>query len=199
MTASMGGDIWAFGVLIWEIASLGAAPYAVDAVSGSIAQHVLGGSRLSRPDGCPDMLWELVQFCWLDDASARLPFKALHRKLTADAAAERSSNLGVDPVYEAREAYNEHYSATSSERGGAGEYEYAVAAAVEPGEADVYEAGGAQAVAEMLDAAMKASSDGKYVRLIAPHNVYQDRSDTIAETETDRTSSASIVRYNTRC
>ncbi|KAF0311087.1 Fibroblast growth factor receptor 3 [Amphibalanus amphitrite] len=49
-------DVWSFGVLLWEILTMGAIPYAgVQSVPDLIAS-LKAGERLARPTGCPEEL-----------------------------------------------------------------------------------------------------------------------------------------------
>lgn len=48
-------DIWAFGVLCWEIMTLGHQPYPT-MNNMEVLKLVSSGGRLGRPDGCPDEL-----------------------------------------------------------------------------------------------------------------------------------------------
>lgn len=48
-------DVWAFGVLLWEIMSLGQQPY--PGLSNiNVMYHVQHGGRLQRPTNCPSTL-----------------------------------------------------------------------------------------------------------------------------------------------
>lgn len=46
---------WSFGVLMWEVESLGRSPYP-GISNAQISDFVAGGNRLSQPEGCPDAL-----------------------------------------------------------------------------------------------------------------------------------------------
>lgn len=48
-------DVWAFGVLLWEIMTLGQQPY--PAISNvEILRYLREGERLGKPNDCPDGL-----------------------------------------------------------------------------------------------------------------------------------------------
>jgi hypothetical protein len=73
-------DVWAFGVLLWEIATYGKAPYA--GVELANVYHLLdSGYRMECPDNCPPNVYELMRGCWLWDASARPTFDRIHTEL----------------------------------------------------------------------------------------------------------------------
>jgi serine/threonine protein kinase len=59
-------DVWAFGVLCWEILTFGNIPYfEIDEIR--IVTHVCNGGRLLRSQitgECPAALWALVDSCW---------------------------------------------------------------------------------------------------------------------------------------
>ncbi|KMQ88081.1 proto-oncogene tyrosine-protein kinase ros, partial [Lasius niger] len=56
-------DVWAFGVLMWEITSLGEHPYGAKN-SPEVMQYVCEGGKLSKPLSCPSTLYQLMQDCW---------------------------------------------------------------------------------------------------------------------------------------
>lgn len=48
-------DVWAFGVLIWEVMTLGQQPYPAR-TNIEVLHYVRGGGRLGRPNNCPEDL-----------------------------------------------------------------------------------------------------------------------------------------------
>ncbi|XP_033111642.1 uncharacterized protein LOC117112641 [Anneissia japonica] len=52
---SMNSDVWSFGVLMWEIVTLGSKPYGNMPIK-KIAEDVIGGVRLTKPRHCSDAL-----------------------------------------------------------------------------------------------------------------------------------------------
>ncbi|XP_012264218.2 proto-oncogene tyrosine-protein kinase ROS isoform X2 [Athalia rosae] len=67
-------DVWAFGVLMWEITSLGQQPYPAR-TNLEVLYHVRAGGRLPKPLNCPTALHQLMLRCW-STADARPSFKA---------------------------------------------------------------------------------------------------------------------------
>ncbi|XP_072757280.1 proto-oncogene tyrosine-protein kinase ROS-like isoform X2 [Anoplolepis gracilipes] len=56
-------DVWAFGVLMWEIMSLGEQPYPAKS-NDQVLEYVRSGGKLPKPFNCPPTLYELMQHCW---------------------------------------------------------------------------------------------------------------------------------------
>ena len=48
-------DIWSYGVLLWEIMTLGNQPYP-GRINQEVLQFVTAGGRLDRPDKCPSRM-----------------------------------------------------------------------------------------------------------------------------------------------
>lgn len=66
-------DVWAFGVLMWEIMSLGQQPY-LTKTNTEVANYLRVGGRLSKPFYSPAPLYELMLRCW-NTANARPNFE----------------------------------------------------------------------------------------------------------------------------
>lgn len=66
-------DVWAFGVLMWEITSLGQQPYPAR-TNLEVLHHVRAGGRLPKPSNCPPILHQLMLRCW-SSADTRPSFK----------------------------------------------------------------------------------------------------------------------------
>uniref|UniRef100_UPI00358E7B1D hepatocyte growth factor receptor n=1 Tax=Myxine glutinosa TaxID=7769 RepID=UPI00358E7B1D len=66
-------DVWSFGVLLWELMTRGAPPYAdIDPFDMKI--YLLSGRRLPQPEFCPATLFELMLACWQPHPEARPSF-----------------------------------------------------------------------------------------------------------------------------
>ncbi|XP_018571411.1 fibroblast growth factor receptor 3 [Anoplophora glabripennis] len=66
-------DVWSFGVLLWEIGTLGAFPYE-NIPNDLILQALKSGARLSRPEICTDDLYTLMRRCWIENPKDRPTF-----------------------------------------------------------------------------------------------------------------------------
>ncbi|XP_015429458.1 PREDICTED: ALK tyrosine kinase receptor [Dufourea novaeangliae] len=56
-------DVWAFGVLLWEIMSFGYIPY-TGCTNRETMAMVTSGGRLEKPAGCPDPIYGIMTRCW---------------------------------------------------------------------------------------------------------------------------------------
>ncbi|GAV08901.1 hypothetical protein RvY_18526-2 [Ramazzottius varieornatus] len=73
-------DVWSYGVLLWEMFSLGQIPYPNVAVAGRVEQFgqwLLAGNRLDRPQFCPDNVFAEMGKCWNRNAADRPSFADL--------------------------------------------------------------------------------------------------------------------------
>lgn len=57
-------DIWAFGIVLYEIVTRGTVPYPEFTENAQVVREVLGGYRLKQPRDCPADVYALMQQCW---------------------------------------------------------------------------------------------------------------------------------------
>ncbi|KAL5250255.1 hypothetical protein ACHWQZ_G016104 [Mnemiopsis leidyi] len=69
-------DVWAFGILAWEVFSFGALPYQ-HLTNQQVMVNICKGERLDRPHLCPEGLWEVLLKCWADKPDERIMFTAI--------------------------------------------------------------------------------------------------------------------------
>ncbi|XP_003739426.2 tyrosine-protein kinase transmembrane receptor Ror2 [Galendromus occidentalis] len=69
-------DIWAFGVVLWEIFSFGMQPY-FGKTHEEVVRYVKEGNILSCPDGTPSSVYALMKACWNPKPNSRPNFKTI--------------------------------------------------------------------------------------------------------------------------
>jgi len=73
-------DVWSYGVLMWEIVTLGSTPY--PGMSGSeVMKKVREGQRLEKPEHCDREIYNMMFYCWDRDPSERPTFTDLVQNL----------------------------------------------------------------------------------------------------------------------
>ncbi|XP_076178506.1 receptor protein-tyrosine kinase sevenless isoform X1 [Ptiloglossa arizonensis] len=88
-------DVWAFGVLMWEITSLGQQPYPAR-TNLEVLHHVRAGGRLPKPLNCPPALHQLMLRCW-SPADSRPSFKVCLENIVSHRGTIEDASLS--PVY----------------------------------------------------------------------------------------------------
>ncbi|XP_077133834.1 tyrosine-protein kinase ABL2 isoform X2 [Ranitomeya variabilis] len=77
-TFSIKSDVWAFGVLLWEIATYGMSPYPGIDLS-QVYDLLEKGYRMEQPEGCPPKVYELMRACWQWNPAERPSFAETHQ------------------------------------------------------------------------------------------------------------------------
>ncbi|KAM7163036.1 macrophage colony-stimulating factor 1 receptor isoform 2-T2 [Macrochelys suwanniensis] len=57
-------DVWSYGILLWEIFSLGKSPYPGMLVNSKFYSMVKQGYQMARPDFAPMEMYRIMQACW---------------------------------------------------------------------------------------------------------------------------------------
>ncbi|EHB06075.1 Tyrosine-protein kinase RYK [Heterocephalus glaber] len=78
---SSASDVWAFGVTLWELMTLGQMPY-VDIDPFEMATYLKDDYRIAQLINCPDELFAVMACCWALDPEERLKFQQLVQCLT---------------------------------------------------------------------------------------------------------------------
>uniref|UniRef100_UPI0037E80E2B tyrosine-protein kinase receptor Tie-1 isoform X2 n=1 Tax=Semicossyphus pulcher TaxID=241346 RepID=UPI0037E80E2B len=73
-------DVWSFGVLLWEIVSLGGTPYC-GMTCAELYEKLPQGFRMEKPKNCDDEVYELMKQCWRDRPYERPPFSQVSVQL----------------------------------------------------------------------------------------------------------------------
>ncbi|XP_074639559.1 proto-oncogene tyrosine-protein kinase receptor Ret-like [Acropora palmata] len=74
-------DVWSYGILLWEIATYGETPYPSIRTPDQLKNDLSSGVRMSRPENCCEVLYELMTSSWKENPSERTQFTDIARKL----------------------------------------------------------------------------------------------------------------------
>ncbi|KAM6434450.1 insulin receptor-related protein isoform 1-T1 [Liasis olivaceus] len=76
-------DIWSFGVVLWEIATLAEQPY--QGMSNEQVLHfVMDNGVLEKPENCPEKLHDLMTWCWQQNPRLRPSFVQILESIKDD-------------------------------------------------------------------------------------------------------------------
>ncbi|XP_053232936.1 vascular endothelial growth factor receptor 3 isoform X2 [Podarcis raffonei] len=70
-------DVWSFGVLLWEIFSLGASPYPGVQINEEFCQRLKDGTRMRAPEYATAEIYRIMLSCWYGDPKERPTFSDL--------------------------------------------------------------------------------------------------------------------------
>eukprot|EP00128_Syssomonas_multiformis_P014976 Colp12_sorted_trinity150504_noHs@21578 len=79
---TVAGDVWSFGVVLYEIFSYGEMPYA-GLANGAIVEHLRAGNRLPRPQACPTSVYDVMLACMTWDSERRPKPEEIITRLSA--------------------------------------------------------------------------------------------------------------------
>lgn len=117
-------DVWAYGILLWEIVTLGSTPYA--AMTGrEVLSAVTEGYRLERPPHCKPQLYRAMHSCWHADPSQRPTFAALKSQLAEllDNEPVEGNYVDLDSFYQESSVYSDPSAIIHDEEGLSAEYD----------------------------------------------------------------------------
>ncbi|XP_041070363.1 leukocyte tyrosine kinase receptor isoform X3 [Carcharodon carcharias] len=73
-------DTWSFGVLLWEILSLGYMPYPCKS-NQEVLEFVTSGGRMDPPKNCPGPVYRIMTQCWQHRPEYRPDFSAILERI----------------------------------------------------------------------------------------------------------------------
>uniref|UniRef100_A0A914D8F0 Protein kinase domain-containing protein n=1 Tax=Acrobeloides nanus TaxID=290746 RepID=A0A914D8F0_9BILA len=76
---SVKSDVWAFGVLMFEVFSFGSIPYK-DVILEELIEMLKNGDRLECPKAANEETYEIMRSCWQEDPEARPIFEQLSER-----------------------------------------------------------------------------------------------------------------------
>uniref|UniRef100_A0A671M029 Platelet-derived growth factor receptor alpha n=1 Tax=Sinocyclocheilus anshuiensis TaxID=1608454 RepID=A0A671M029_9TELE len=70
-------DVWSYGILLWEIFSLGGTPYPGMVVDSNFYNKIKSGYRMVKPEHASSDAYELMMKCWNSEPEKRPSFHSL--------------------------------------------------------------------------------------------------------------------------
>eukprot|EP00118_Oscarella_pearsei_P022518 m.261154 g.261154 ORF g.261154 m.261154 type:complete len:747 (+) comp40443_c0_seq29:779-3019(+) len=80
-TYTEASDVWSFGIVLWEIATLGGTPHPSIPVQRLFTTLTNSDYKMSRPRRCPQKLYEIMASCWNQKPEQRPQFSQIKSKL----------------------------------------------------------------------------------------------------------------------
>ena len=103
---STDSDVWSFGVVMWEVFSFAMQPY-YGTSNEEVTQRIRRHKILTRPQECPNRLYEIMKSCWSVEPKLRPSFGELFKSLSnmrssvsSSSNCDSGSELESDAFYE---------------------------------------------------------------------------------------------------
>ncbi|XP_059829724.1 tyrosine kinase receptor Cad96Ca isoform X2 [Hypanus sabinus] len=104
------GDVWAYGILLWELYSLGSSPYPEFETAKEVVYNICSGYKMKAPRQCRHEVYEVMGYCWTDRHEERPPFSDISKYLEdlvendadyiqVEECFEPSTQLNTDPPW----------------------------------------------------------------------------------------------------
>ncbi|XP_044054971.1 mast/stem cell growth factor receptor kita isoform X2 [Siniperca chuatsi] len=74
-------DVWSYGILLWEIFSLGNSPYPGMPVDAKFYKLIKEGYKMDAPEFAPSEMYQIMRSCWDADPFNRPPFRKVVERI----------------------------------------------------------------------------------------------------------------------
>uniref|UniRef100_A0A665UUX5 Vascular endothelial growth factor receptor 3 n=1 Tax=Echeneis naucrates TaxID=173247 RepID=A0A665UUX5_ECHNA len=108
-------DVWSFGVLLWEIFSLGASPYPGVQIDEDFCKRLKDGVRMRAPETASPEIYGIMLACWQGEPKERPTFPSL-MQILGDLLQDNSLPDGKDyiPLNRSQSSEDDGFSQASS-------------------------------------------------------------------------------------
>ncbi|XP_050093404.1 platelet-derived growth factor receptor alpha-like [Anopheles aquasalis] len=76
-------DVWSYGIVLWELFSLGENPYPGLEANNELYRMLRDGYRMEKPQFANQDIYDIMLNCWADDSHSRPSFKDLRCRFNA--------------------------------------------------------------------------------------------------------------------
>uniref|UniRef100_A0A3P8Z0I6 Protein kinase domain-containing protein n=1 Tax=Esox lucius TaxID=8010 RepID=A0A3P8Z0I6_ESOLU len=90
---SFKGDVWSYGIVLWEMQMFGTLPYSNLETSESVVYYICAGYKNKDPDGCRPEILQIMRDCWTEPYTSRPSFTDIVRILENIMENDAISNL----------------------------------------------------------------------------------------------------------
>lgn len=80
---SHSSDVWSYGIILWEMFSLGEVPYG-EMLGSEAVKLIEDGKRLLQPKFCPNHVYTIMENCWKYNPKDRPTFSFLTEVFVKD-------------------------------------------------------------------------------------------------------------------
>ncbi|XP_046335927.1 inactive tyrosine-protein kinase transmembrane receptor ROR1-like isoform X3 [Haliotis rufescens] len=101
-------DVWAFGVVLWEVFSYGLQPY-FGYSNQEVIEMIRSRQILGCPEDCPARIYGLMVECWHETPARRPSFREIHARLRAW---KGEIMTGQNPHWSLSQSHSAHSSST---------------------------------------------------------------------------------------
>uniref|UniRef100_A0A672QMT7 receptor protein-tyrosine kinase n=1 Tax=Sinocyclocheilus grahami TaxID=75366 RepID=A0A672QMT7_SINGR len=91
-------DVWSYGVLLWEILSLGMSPYPNVVIDAQFYKMIKDGYHMPQPDFAPHEMYTIMKMCWSLEPTQRPTFANI-RELIAKLLPNQPSEQNNEDMY----------------------------------------------------------------------------------------------------
>ena len=78
---SVQSDVWSYGVVLWELFSLGRSPYPGLELNEEFCRKLESGYPMEKPEHATDELYKVMKDCWMAEPGMRPSFSELAEKI----------------------------------------------------------------------------------------------------------------------
>uniref|UniRef100_A0A8D3DJZ7 Mast/stem cell growth factor receptor Kit n=1 Tax=Scophthalmus maximus TaxID=52904 RepID=A0A8D3DJZ7_SCOMX len=90
-------DVWSYGILLWEIFSLGNSPYPGMPVDAKFYKLIKEGYRMDAPEFAPNEMYQIMRSCWDADPFNRPPFRKVVERIEQQLSDATKHVAGEEP------------------------------------------------------------------------------------------------------